>query len=162
MRRPLRAGQRAGLGKAVFLVLVATLAVAIAQNSCTAHTQCPNDAGSTRANYCDTRNLCWVCSWGQAATTGGSLVGRSCSTANDAVVSLKFESMSVLSTMLPGATCLQSEIPHSGAAAPVARILVRLSWHQPVMVAQHDPNLPNPILGMVSFSQTQTNGSYVV
>ena len=93
MRRSLRAGQRAVVGKAI-LVLVATLAaVAQSQTSCTAHTQCPNDAGSTRANYCDTRNLCYSCSWGYTPA-GGSLSGFSCSFANsfglvDAVVSFE-------------------------------------------------------------------------
>ena len=70
-------------------VLGATL-VAIAQATCTAHTQCPNDP-ATRANrtYCDTANQCFPCAW--VASDMGRLYWSSCDATaggnGDAIVS---------------------------------------------------------------------------
>ena len=58
---------------------------------CSSHSMCPNDPGTTRANYCDTANNCYHCAW--EAATNGIPYWSSCDVTNngngDAIVSVE-------------------------------------------------------------------------
>ena len=85
MRPPPCASRRSGVSKSVLVVvvvLVATLRVDLAKAQiCTAHAQCLNDEGTTRANYCDALNQCYPCAW--EAAINGNPYWSSCDATND-------------------------------------------------------------------------------